>query len=89
MTSKFKIRLFRGGDEVEDMPSVDEEDCLTEPVFERQTFLGTLNDVKIQYSKRVAGTSNPGGSGGGTVIGEGSLASLSSSSMSDQWLYGP
>jgi len=52
MTSKFKIKLFRGGDEVEDMPVVTEEDCLTEPTFERPSFLGTTNEIKIQYAKR-------------------------------------
>lgn len=52
MTSKFKIKLFRGGDDVDEMPVVDEKDCLTEPLFERPSFLGTLNDVKVQYAKR-------------------------------------
>ena len=52
MASKFKLKLFRGGEDVEEMPSIDEAECLTEPVFESQSFLGTLNDVKVQYSKR-------------------------------------
>ena len=53
MASKFTIKLFRGGDNVEDMPLVTEEDCLTEPTFDRPSFLGTTNDLRVQYSKRI------------------------------------
>jgi len=72
MTSKFKIKLFRGGDEVDDMPSIREEDCLTEPLFDRPSFLGTINDIKVQYGKRLF---EPGED-------ENSSSSVSSSSLS-------
>lgn len=51
--SKFILRLFRGRDDPDTMPTVYEDDCLTEPVFDRPSFLGTLNDIKVQYGKRV------------------------------------
>jgi len=89
MTSKFKIKLFRGGDVVEDMPSVREEDCLTEPLFDRPSFLGTLNDVKIQYGKRLFEPGEDENSSSSISSSSTSAASVSSSSFSDQWLYGP
>jgi len=56
MASKFKIKLFRGGDDIDSMPIVREEDCLTEPLFDRPSFLGTTNDIKVQYAKRSSST---------------------------------
>ena len=89
MASKFKIRLFRGGEVVDDMPIVREEDCLTEPIFDRPSFLGTLNDVKVQYGKRIYAPGEDENSSSSQSSSSTSAVSASSSSFSDQWLYGP
>jgi len=53
MTSKFKLKLIRGDGDVDNMPSVDEADFVSEPIFTRPSFLETVNDVKVQHAMRI------------------------------------
>jgi len=50
---KFSIELLRGQNDRNTFPIIDEEDFEEEPVFTRNTFLGTINDMKVQYVKRL------------------------------------
>jgi len=53
MAPKFAIQLLRGQNDRNAFPIIDEEDFEEEPVFTRNTFLGTTNDIKVQYVKRL------------------------------------
>jgi len=53
MAPKFAIELLRGQEDRTSFPIIDEEDFEEEPVFTRNTFLGTTNDIKVQYVKRL------------------------------------
>ena len=53
MAVKFSIELLRGQNEKSSFPLIFEEDFVDEPVFTRNTFLGTTNDIKVQYVKRL------------------------------------
>lgn len=49
MTAKFSIKLLRGQEERSSFPLIDETDFVDEPVFSRDSFLSTINDIKVQY----------------------------------------
>ena len=53
MSAKLAMKLLRGAEDRTSFPIIDEEDFVDEPVFTRNTFFGTLNDIKIQYVKRI------------------------------------
>jgi alpha-tubulin suppressor-like RCC1 family protein len=55
MSSQFQLNLIRKNLAVSGMLSLSDEHFLEEPEFKRKTFEDTINDVKIQYSKRDAG----------------------------------
>ena len=57
MASKFVLKLLRSGLAKSFLPSLDEFDVIGEPVFTRPSFLNTINEVKVQYSKREEGVS--------------------------------
>jgi len=53
MTTKFAIKLLRKDGVVADFPLLDERDFVEEPVFSRRMDNDTINDMKVQYVKRV------------------------------------
>lgn len=54
MTTKFAIKLLRKDGVVADFPLIDERDFVEEPIFQRGSYSDTINDVKVQYIKRIA-----------------------------------
>jgi len=53
MTTKFALKLLRKDGVVADFPLIDERDFVEEPVFIRRTYDQTINDMKVQYVKRL------------------------------------
>ena len=53
MSATFKLELLRPVVLVEDMPIVDNSVFVETPVFTRPSFLGTINDIKVMYAKRI------------------------------------
>ena len=51
MSSKFTMKLIRGGDDVDTMHDAT-DDCIEEPVFSRPSYLDIVNEVKVQYVTR-------------------------------------
>ena len=56
MASKFVLKLLRSGLAKSFLPSLDEFDVIGEPVFTRPSFLNTINELKVSYSKREEGS---------------------------------
>jgi len=52
MSSKFELKLLRDDILVETMPSLTDVGVIGEPIFVRKSFEDTVNDIKVQYSKR-------------------------------------
>lgn len=52
MTSKFKLKLIRGGEDTDNFPDITLEDYVEEMVFTRPSFIETINDIKVQYVTR-------------------------------------
>lgn len=52
MTVKFQIKLFRSSTP-DGLPSFDEKDCVEEPELSRIDYGHTVNDLKVQYAKRL------------------------------------
>jgi len=54
MASKFELKLLRATNPAL-LPSIDDIDIIGAPVFTRPTFVKTINEIKVQYSKREEG----------------------------------
>jgi len=52
MTSKFVLKLLRSGVAKSFLPSITDVGVIGEPVFTRPSFVDTVNDIRVQYSKR-------------------------------------
>jgi len=50
MSSKFVVKLLRGGEDVSTMYDAT-FDCIEEPVFSRPSFMETENEVKVSHSR--------------------------------------
>ena len=55
MSSKFKLKLLRGGEDTDTFPDVTLEEFTEEMVFTRPSFIETVNDIKVQYVIREDG----------------------------------
>ena len=52
MSSKFELKLLRDDILVETMPSLTDVGVIGDPIFKKPSFEDTVNDIKVQYSKR-------------------------------------
>ena len=50
---KFHLFLLRSGASVGELPEITENDITEEPVIERESWLGTINEIKINHPRRV------------------------------------
>lgn len=53
---KFHSKLFRETYEISSLPLIDENVLMEEPKFNRDSWINTLNEVKIQYNELIGGT---------------------------------
>lgn len=52
MSSKFTLKLIRGGEDTSSMYDAT-DDLIEEPVFTRPSYMEVVNEVKVQYVTRV------------------------------------
>jgi len=53
MSATFKLELLRPVLLSEEMPLLDNLVFVETPTFTRPSFIGTINDIKVMYAKRI------------------------------------